>query len=175
MQTTKKRVHLLITGGTIDSVFDAARDMVVVNDASTISGYLNGIIRPHFELSQEVVTLRDSREITDNIRAEILRSIEKCSSDYILVTHGTYTMAATAVFLQKHLKSNSKRVILTGSMLPLQGFSPTDAPFNLGFAISSLFLAEPGVYLAMNGQLFLADESVKNVDAGRFELAKIQG
>lgn len=169
MQTTKKRLHLLITGGTIDSVFDAARDMVVVNEASTISIYLEKMVRPHFELSREVITLRDSREITDNIRAEILRSIEKCVSDYILVTHGTYTMADTATYLQKHLKNSSKRVVLTGSMFPLHGFAPTDAPFNLGFAIGSLFLADPGVYLAMNGRLFLADESVKNVDAGRFE------
>lgn len=165
-----QHLHILITGGTIDSVFDGARDMVVVNDASTIQKYLVEMVRPHFEVSQEVITMRDSREITDNVRAEILRSIEKCSHDFILLTHGTYTMAATAEYLSKKLAGEgSKRVVLTGSMLPLQGFSPTDAPFNLGFAIGSLFLSKPGVYLAMNGKLFDAGHSVKNVDAGRFE------
>ena len=164
-----KHLHLLITGGTIDSVFDGARDMVVVNDASTITEYIQDLVQPHFEISKEIVTLRDSREITDNIRAEIVRSIEEGHHDFILVTHGTYTMAATGEYLQKHLKPSTKRVVLTGSMLPLKGFSPTDAPFNLGFAIGSLFMAEPGVYLAMNGRLFRAGEGVKNVNAGRFE------
>ena len=166
-----KALHLIITGGTIDSIFDAARDMVVVNDASTIADYVQKIIRPHFNLTQEVVTLRDSREITDNIRAEILSSICKCKSDFVLVTHGTYTMTATAEYLNDRLKGSPKRVVLTGSMLPLQGFAPSDAPFNLGFAIGSLFLAEPGVYVAMNGELFPAGSVLKNVDAGRFEVA----
>lgn len=164
-------VHLLITGGTIDSIFDAAKDMVVVNDATTIVSYLEKMVCPHFTLTQEIVTLRDSREITDNIRAEIVRSIGKCPHDFILITHGTYTMSATAEYLHKNLTIGNKRIVLTGSMFPLQGFAPTDAPFNLGFAIASLFLAKPGVYLAMNGKLFHAGESIKNVDAGRFEVA----
>jgi L-asparaginase len=163
-----QHLHILITGGTIDSVFDGSKDMVVVNDASTISEYLDEMVRPHFEISQEIVTMRDSREITDNIRAEILRSIEKSPHEFILLTHGTYTMADTAEYLSKNLRNSSKRIVLTGSMLPLQGFAPTDAPFNLGFAIGSLFLSDPGVHLAMNGKLFLAGTAVKNVDAGRF-------
>lgn len=166
-----QHLHLIITGGTIDSIFDGARDMVVVNDATTIAEYIKRTVRPQFEISQEVVTLRDSREITDNIRAEILKSVEKCVCDYVLITHGTYTMAATAEYLRARLSSGSKRIVLTGSMLPLQGFAPSDAPFNLGFAIGSLFLADPGVYLAMNGRLFPAGTAVKNVDAGRFEEA----
>jgi L-asparaginase len=164
-----KHLHILITGGTIDSVFDASRDMVVVNDASTIAKYLEDLVQPHFKVSQEIVTMRDSREITDNVRAEMARSIERCSHDFILITHGTYTMAQTAEYLLKNLPQTRKRVVITGSMLPLQGFAPTDAPFNLGFAIGSLFLCEPGVYVAMNGRLFSAGDAVKNIDAGRFE------
>lgn len=57
----------------------------------------------------------------------------------------------------------------TGSMLPLKGFAPTDAPFNLGFAIGALTLVKPGVYLAMNGKLFPAGTVKKNVHVGRFE------
>ena len=41
--------------------------------------------------------------------------------------------------------------------------------FNIGFAIGSLFLVEPGVYLSMNGRLFSAGEAMKNVEIGRFE------
>lgn len=66
VSSMNNHIHLLITGGTIDSVFDPARDSVIVNDSSTIESYLAGIVQPHFKLSQEIVTMRDSRDITDN-------------------------------------------------------------------------------------------------------------
>lgn len=165
-----EEIHLIITGGTIDSVFDAANDEIVVSETSAIVPYLQKYIRPHISMTQEVVTMKDSRSITDNIRAEILSSIEKCTNDKIIVTHGTYTMADTACYIAKRIKESNKAVVVTGSMLPLKGFSPTDATFNLGFAIASVLSADPGVYLAMNAKLFEANEAVKNVDAGRFEL-----
>ena len=76
-----KHLHILITGGTIDSVLDGARDMVVVNDSSTIARYIEDLIRPHFKISQQVITFRDSRDITYNIRADIVQTIEKCSHE----------------------------------------------------------------------------------------------
>ncbi len=165
----KKHIHLILTGGTIDSIFDAAQDMVVVNDSSSIESYLEEVVRPHFSLSKEILTMRDSRDITDNIRAELVELIQKSPHEHILVTHGTYTMADTARYLEKNCQLDGKTVVLTGSMFPLKGFSPSDAPYNLGFAMASLTLAESGVYLAMNGNLFSAGEAVKNVDAGKFE------
>lgn len=33
-------VHMVLTGGTIDSIFDGAHDMVVAKDSSTIAKYL---------------------------------------------------------------------------------------------------------------------------------------
>lgn len=164
-----EHLHILITGGTIDSIFDSARDMVVVNDSSTLLRYIEQTIKPNFTISQEVITMRDSRDITDNIRTEIVRSIEKCPHDFIIITHGTYTMAETACFIENNLKNKTKKVVLTGSMLPLQGFAPSDAPFNLGFAIGCVFNSAPGVYLAMNGKLFSPTQANKNITEGRFE------
>jgi L-asparaginase len=165
----KQHIHFILTGGTIDSIFDAAQDMVVVNDSSSIDEYLTSTVRPHFSISKEILTMKDSRDITDNIRAELVSSIEKSEHKHFIVTHGTYTMADTANYLKNNCNLNGKTVVLTGSMYPLKGFSPSDAPFNIGFAAGSLLLAESGIYLAMNGRLFGADEAVKNVDAGKFE------
>jgi L-asparaginase len=162
---------MILTGGTIDSIFDAAKDMVVVNDSSSVQEYIDGVVRPDFSLSKEILTMKDSRDMTDNIRAELVTSIEKSKHRHILVTHGTYTMADTARYLQDHCPLEGKTIVLTGAMFPLKGFSPSDAPFNLGFAFASLFLAQPGIYLAMNGRLFGADEAIKNIDAGKFESA----
>ena len=163
------KLHLIITGGTIDSVFDRVQDAVVVNDSSTIAEYLSTMIDPQFTLTQEILTMRDSRKITNNIRSEIVNSIEATTSSHILVTHGTYTMAETGCYLKKAFPEIEKTVVLTGSMLPLKGFAPSDAPFNLGFAIAASFLAKPGIYLAMNGKLFDPEDAVKNLELGRFE------
>jgi L-asparaginase len=120
MKIIQDHIHCIITGGTIDSVFDAAKDMVVVNEASSIKGYIDSMVQPHFSWSQEVLTMRDSREMTDEIRLEILRSIKKSPHTKFLVTHGTYTMPDTARYLENGLGSgHDKTITLTGSMLPL--------------------------------------------------------
>ena len=48
-------------------------------------------------------------------------------------------------------------------------FKDSDAIFNTGFAVAAATLLSPGIYIAMNGQIFSADEVRKNRDAGRFE------
>ena len=163
-----KNIHFIITGGTIDSVFSAEKDTVVVNDSSVIANYLETAIKPHIEVTSEILTLKDSREITDNIRHEILSSIEKAKTNAIVITHGTYTMPETARFLEKNIENLDKTVILTGSMYPLKGFSDSDAPYNLGYAISAAQLLEPGVYLAMNSHIFKPNEVHKSVEKARF-------
>ena len=53
-------------------------------------------------------------------------------------------------------------------MIPLLGFYPTDAPFNLGFAISKVQELQPGIYLCMNGETFTPIEVAKNLGEGKF-------
>jgi len=164
-----KHVHFIITGGTIDSVFDTSRDTVVVNDHTSITGYLKETAKPNFRVTHEILTMKDSREITDHIREEILSSIKKAEADHIILTHGTYTMALTMDYLSERLKEMNKTVVLTGSFYPIKGFSPSDAPFNLGFAIASSFLLEPGIYIAMNGEIFTPSSVTKDLVQARFK------
>jgi L-asparaginase len=77
-------------------------------------------------------------------------------------------MPDTARFLATNLKKNKKIVILTGAMIPLTGFSPSDAPFNLGYAIASSKTLKPGIYVCMNGQIFNPNEVAKRISEGRF-------
>lgn len=167
---TNKNIHFIFTGGTIDSVFSPELDTVIVNDHSVVLDYLNTQVRPNIEITSETLTLKDSRDITDNIRKEMLNSIEKASASSIVITHGTYTMPDTARYLEQHgnIAGGGKTVILTGSMLPLKGFSDSDAPFNLGYAISASQLLEPGVYLAMNSHIFTPDNVEKDVSKAIF-------
>lgn len=114
------------------------------------------------------VCMKDSRGLTEADRKKILQSVEKSIAQKIVITHGTYTMPDTARYLQANLKRSDQIIILTGAMIPLIGFSPSDAPFSLGYALASLDSAKPGVYVAMNGHLFDADEVVKNIKEGKF-------
>ncbi len=164
-----KDIHFIITGGTIDSVFSAEHDSIVVNNYSVITDYLQTTIKPHIRLTSEILTLKDNRDITDNVRREMLESIKKAKAQAIVITHGTYTMPETAQFLEENIQCPTKTVILTGSMLPLKGFSDSDAPYNLGYAISAAQLLEPGVYLAMNSHIFKPFEVSKDIEKARFK------
>lgn len=162
-------IRILITGGTIDSYFDAPSDSIKVNNESVVGSYLKSL-QLHTNFSTEVICLKDSRDLTNEDRQKMVEAINKSDADRFLITHGTYTMPDTARYLKQSLPENTnRRIILTGSMKPLLGFSVTDAPFNLGFAIASLLAKEPGIYLAMNGRCFDPEEVYKNISEGRFE------
>ncbi len=158
-------------GGTIeffDPAYDAINKKLLKLDA-TIDSYLHNLVKPHFNFSTESVTEKDSREITENDRAKLAKVIESTPHTNIIITHGTFTMRETAEFLSKQASIKDKKVVLTGSMIPISGFSASDAGFNLGFAIGSFPSLDTGVYLSMNGGIFAADEVSKNVELFRFE------
>ena len=77
-------------------------------------------------------------------------------------------MPDTARFLKVNLKQSKKTIILTGSMIPIKGFSPSDGTFNLGYTLGKLPDLKPGIYVAMNGRIFKPEEVVKNIYSGKF-------
>jgi L-asparaginase len=62
----------------------------------------------------------------------------------------------------------AKTIVLTGSLSPAR-FKTTDAIFNVGMAVAAVQMAEPGVYIAMSGQVFAAGDVKKNRQENRFE------
>ncbi len=114
--------------------------------------------------------MKDSRSLNTDDLKNILKTVEKSKSKskYIIITHGTYTMPDTARFLVANLKRKDQVIILTGSMVPLTGFFPSDAPFNLGYAFSAVKTLKPGIYVCMNGQIFSPEEVSKRISEGKF-------
>jgi len=118
--------------------------------------------------------MKDSRDITKQDIKNICSTVENSRYKKIIITHGTYTMPNTAKFLEKNLKNKDKVIIITGSMIPLEGFSPSDAPFNLGFSIAISQDLPNGIYICMNGRTFLLEEihipqkKVEFIKEGRF-------
>ena len=168
--TNMNDVLLLITGGTIGSEWSPSDDTSVVMATDSVSEYIKGFIRPHFNIRKNIITMKDSRAITDDTRRDILAAIKSSDCKNIIITHGTYTMVDTAKFIQDNLSDfGGRKIILVGSFYPLKGYSPTDTPFNIGFAFGALSGAVPGVYVAMNSELFKPEEVHKDIIDSRFK------
>ena len=163
----KNLIHFILTGGTIDSYYEGTKDTVVPTEHSTIPRFIKSL---HIEnaLAFTEVCMKDSRGLTETDRKNILRAIEKSEASRIIITHGTYTMPDTARFLEANLKRKDQTIVLTGSMIPLTGFSPSDAPFNIGYAMAQAKSLPAGIYVAMHARVFAAGEVIKNIKAGKF-------
>lgn len=160
-------IHFLMTGGTIDSVWDAKLDSVVISEHSIIPTYIDKI-----DFQEEVnfteVCMKDSRALTEEDLANILKAIEQTQSDKIVVTHGRYTMPDTVKFLSKKLKDLKKTIVLTGATSPIRGSEASDAFFNLGYAVGKVQELKPGIYVCVNGRTLNLEEIDKAVSQGQF-------
>lgn len=157
------RIRVLATGGTIDKVyFDAKSDYEIGEPQAGAILHEAGVT---FDFTVESVVRKDSLALTDADRALIRERVLAAPESHILITHGTDTMTTTAAALGD---IDDKVIVFTGSMLPAR-FRQNDALFNIGCAVGGLQALPPGVYIAMNGQLFPARAVRKNREQGRFE------
>ncbi len=171
MKDKPQKIHFIITGGTIDSVWSGAQDTVIVSEHSVLPEYFDNLgknLKFPEGLSFTEVCMKDSRALTDEDRKNILKTIEESDATKIIITHGTYTMPDTAKYLKKNLKRKDQIVVLTGSMVPIKGFDFSDGPFNLGYAIAQTQKLTPGIYVCMNVQAFTPEEVVKSIEEGKF-------
>ncbi len=160
-------IHYIITGGTIDSYYDGSKDTAVTNEHSVIPQFIKSL-KLYSEAEFTTVCMKDSRQLCMEDLNQILKTVEESSHTKILITHGTYTMPDTGRFLKANLKRKDQVIVLTGSAIPLNGFSPSDGPFSLGYSIAQLEHLEHGVYVAMNGRVFSPEEIAKNMQEARF-------
>jgi L-asparaginase len=161
------KTHFIITGGTIDSYYEGTKDTVVTNKKTVIPRFIKSL-KLYTKTIFSEICMKDSRSLTKEDLKKILQAIENSDCTKIIITHGTYTMPDTARYLQANLKREDQTIIITGSMIPLVGFSPSDAPFNLGYALSEVAHLKPGVTLCMNARIFSPDEVLKTLYEGRF-------
>jgi L-asparaginase len=156
-------LKILCTGGTFDKVyFDALSDYQIGEPQVEWILQQAGV---NFSYEIESILKKDSLEITDQDREIIVAKVKAQTCNKIVITHGTDTMVETAQALKA---VTDKTVVLVGAMQPAR-FKDSDAIYNVGFATSAASILSSGIYIAMNGQLFNADEVKKNRDAGRFE------
>ena len=156
-------LHIFTTGGTLDKIYFDALSEYQIGDP-VIEGILKQM-KVGFGYQIDELMRLDSLDMTDAHRQQIQQSVVNTEAQHILIIHGTDGMVETAGWLNE---INHKTIVLTGAMQPA-AFTDTDAVFNIGCAIGALQALDAGVYIAMNGQVFAADQVVKNRAAQRFE------
>ncbi len=156
-------IRFISTGGTIDKVYFDALSQFEVGDSQLDYILSEGLAA--FDYGVIALLRKDSLEITDEDRQKLRTTIEADDAAFIVITHGTDTMVETAAALAG---LSGKSIVLTGSLSPAR-FKGTDAVFNVGLAVAAVQVVEPGVYIAMNGQIFAADNVRKNRAENRFE------
>ena len=150
-------------GGTIDKIYFDAKGEYAVGPPQ-VAGLLE---EANVGFSYEIVPVvrKDSLEMTVEDREAVRAVIAGQGCRRVVVTHGTDTMIQTALALRG---LEGRTIVLTGSMQPAR-FRVSDAEFNIGTAVMAAQILPPGVYVAMNGQIFDPGHARKNVAANRFE------
>ncbi len=156
-------ISIYTTGGTIDKVYFDSRSQYSVGEPQIAEILSDANVTIDYRV--ERLLQKDSLDMTDADRGLIVERVRDTSSNKILITHGTDTMVLTARALDE---ISGKTIVLVGSLSPAR-FKESDAVFNIGFAFSAVQALSPGVYVAMNGQIFSPSGVQKNPDKNRFE------
>lgn len=157
-------LRIIATGGTFDKSYDPLTGNLVFESSILPTALARARITE--AISFEPLLALDSLEMTDEHRAKILTACERSEQTKIVIIHGTDTMRETAEVIGQ--AALQKTIVLTGAMVPYR-IASSDALFNLGFAIAVAQLSRPGVFVAMNAQVFAWDSVRKNKTAGVFE------
>lgn len=157
-------IKIIITGGTFDKEYNELTGQLFFKDTHLPEMLRLG--RCTVDVTIETLFMMDSLEMNDEHRNLILSKCVEAEESCIIITHGTDTMPESARFLSNNIPG--KTVVLTGAMIPYK-FGSSDGLFNLGSALSFVQTLPKGVYVAMNGKYFHADNVRKNKRTGLFE------
>jgi len=137
--TQTRRVALILTGGTIDSVGTDRLDLAWYLEAGQRleAGELLGRVPelakvadveevPFRRLPSQAITAADWIELGSTIQRIL---VDEQDADGVVITHGTNTIEETAYFLNLVLKTD-RPVVLVGAMRPSSGLG-TDGDLNL--------------------------------------------
>ena len=158
------KIKIFITGGTFDKEYNELTGELYFKNSHMYE--LLELGRCRLDVDIETLMMVDSIEMSKTERNFI---IQKCIEEpikQIIITHGTDTMVKTAQILADTV--NDKTIVLTGAMIPVR-FGSSDGLFNMGSALSFVQVLLPGVYIAMNGQIFKQENVRKNKKLGIFE------
>src|SRR3989344_1195176 len=143
-------LRIIETGGTIDEDHADSTGKSIFTETHVPEMLLKADIAAG--VVTDLLMMKDSSDVTDEDRQLILERCKSSPETKVIVTHGTNTMVETAEVLGKSI--SDKVVILVGAFIPYVR-EGSDALSNLKFAIENVRRLPLGVYVAMNGSVFL--------------------
>jgi len=161
------RILLISSGGTFNKVYDPLNGRLIIDKTSSAVKEIASRWLCKFDLVNMIG--KDSLEISDHDRLELLTLISQSEYKKIIIIHGTDTMTVTAEYLAKAMLD--KQLILTGAMVPYS-IDPVEATANLSSSFGYLqTLNNNGIYIVMNGIFGSYEKIKKDRKKGKFILA----
>ena len=161
-----KKILIISTGGTFNKIYDPIKGEFMIDSESHA---LENIASKWLcELKIINIIAKDSLEMTNHDRLELLATISHSEYHHILIVHGTDTMDVTAEYLED--ADLEKCIVLTGAMVPYS-VDPVEATANLCSAYGYMnALEKEGIFIAMNGVMGPYEKVKKDRIKGRFSL-----
>ena len=160
-----QKITIVNTGGTFNKRYNPLNGELIVDKTSSALKDIAQKWLHRFDESIDIIG-KDSLDIDDSDRLEILETITKAKNHKIIIIHGTDTIDITAQYLSKH--NISKQIILTGAMMPYS-IDPVEATANLASALGYIQAIEKNdIYISMNGIISKYKKVVKDRELGRF-------
>jgi len=164
--TSRKKILLISTGGTFNKTYNPKNGELEIDKNSAALQTIASKWLCEFEILN--IIGKDSLEITNHDRLELLSTIHQSSYQSIIIIHGTDTMDVTAEYLAE--AELEKTIVITGAMVPYS-LDATEATANLASAYGYIHTLEKnGVFIAMNGIMDNFEKVKKNRKEGKFTL-----
>jgi L-asparaginase len=159
-----KKILIISTGGTFNKVYDPLKGELTIDNSSKAVEKIASKWLCEFEILN--IIGKDSLEISNHDRLELLAAISHSNYEYIIVIHGTDTMHLTAEYLFDG--DCEKCIVFTGAMVPYS-IDPVEATANLCSAYGYIHaLEKSGIYIAMNGIIDTYEKVKKDRKSGKF-------
>jgi L-asparaginase len=160
----KNPLLIINTGGTFNKHYNRITGELKVDPTGCVLAQLAKKWLCDFDIVN--IIGKDSLEITNHDRLELLATIHQSEQEKVLIIHGTDTMHLTAEYLAD--ADLEKQIVLTGAMVPYS-IDPVEATANFASAYGYLHaMQSEGVYIAMNGSIEHFEKIRKERSEGKF-------
>ena len=161
-----KKILIISTGGTFNKCYDPIKGEFSIDEASHALEEIASKWLCEFNIIN--IIGKDSLDMTNHDRLELLATISHSDYHHIVIVHGTDTMDVTAEYLAD--ADLEKCIVLTGAMVPYS-VAPVEATANLCSAYGYMnALEKEGIFIAMNGVLAPYDRVKKDRIKGKFTI-----
>jgi len=160
-----KELLIINTGGTFNKIYNPLTGTLDIDN----KGEAIKSIAKHWLTSFKIINIlgKDSLDINDKDREEIIKTIKAYFEKTVIIIHGTDTINITAKVLDE--ADLEKEIILTGAMVPYS-IDPIEATANLASAYGYInSIDKSGIFIAMNGVIKDYTSVIKNKEKGYFE------